>query len=95
VRRQDLSPLDAVPVDVAVSPSLRFAALTVPTGGLSLDALEQALIGFALERHAGNRTHAARFLRLSRSALLYRMRKYGLSVPPRRSDSPNAEDLLP
>ena len=60
------------------------AALAVPTGGLSLDALELALVRFALEHHAGNRTHAARFLRLSRSALLYRMHKYGLCIPAGR-----------
>ena len=55
--------------------------MTVPPEGVDLIAVERALIRFALERHGGNRTHAAEFLGLSRSALLYRMQKYGLAVP--------------
>ena len=55
--------------------------LIVPDAGLDLVAVERALIRFALESHGGNRTHAAEFLGLSRSALLYRMQKYGLAVP--------------
>lgn len=50
----------------------------VPDSGAQVDAVERALIAFALERTRGNRTHAARFLGLSRSALIYRMHKYGL-----------------
>jgi DNA-binding NtrC family response regulator len=60
------------------------AAVVVPATGVNLEALECALIEFALQQTAGNRSRAARFLRLSRSALLYRMHKYGLSVPARR-----------
>ena len=55
--------------------------LIVPDAGLDLVAVERALIRFALERHGGNRTHAAEFLGLSRSALLYRMQKHGLAAP--------------
>jgi len=55
--------------------------LIVPNSGIDLVAVERALIRFALESHGGNRTHAAEFLGLSRSALLYRMQKYGLAVP--------------
>ncbi len=55
--------------------------LIVPGSGFDLVAVERALIRFALESHDGNRTHAAEFLGLSRSALLYRMQKYGLAVP--------------
>lgn len=54
------------------------ATLTVPSNGIDIGAVERALIQFALETHRGNRTHAAAFLGLSRSALLYRMHKYGL-----------------
>ena len=60
------------------------ATLTVPLTGVELIAVERALIRFALDRHAGNRTHAATFLGLSRSALLYRMQKYHLDLTPRR-----------
>ena len=47
--------------------------------GVSLEAVERALIVYALEANAGNRTRAARFLGLTRSALLYRMQKFGLN----------------
>jgi len=50
----------------------------LPPEGVNLDELERHLIGQALERHGGNRTHAARALGLSRQTLLYRMQKHGL-----------------
>ena len=53
-------------------------AVVVPDSGADVVAVERALIEFALERTGGNRTHAARFLGLSRSALIYRMHKHGL-----------------
>lgn len=52
--------------------------VAVPDSGADVDAVERALISFALERTEGNRTRAARFLGLSRSALIYRMHKHGL-----------------
>lgn len=84
--------LDAPTVQVSVSPTLPCASLIVPIDGLSFQALERALIGFALQRYEGNQTRAARFLHLSRSALLYRMRKYRLHVPPVRPDAPGVKD---
>jgi len=60
------------------------ASVTVPPTGVDLVAVERALIQFALDTHGGNRTHAAQFLGLSRSALLYRMQKYNLVQPQRR-----------
>lgn len=60
------------------------ATLTVPLTGVELIAVERALIQFALNLHKGNRTHAAAFLGLSRSALLYRIQKYHLDLTPRR-----------
>jgi DNA-binding NtrC family response regulator len=85
-------PASRATILVIASPSGSTASLSVPIGGLSLQALERAAIAFALERHSGNRTRAARFLHLSRSALLYRMRKYRLDIPPTRSDTPGSKD---
>jgi transcriptional regulator of acetoin/glycerol metabolism len=41
--------------------------------------VERHLIRKALERHAGNVSHAAEALGLSRSALYRRLQKYGLA----------------
>ena len=60
------------------------ATLTVPLTGVELIAVERALIQFALDLHGGNRTHAAAFLGLSRSALLYRIQKYHLDLTSSR-----------
>ena len=69
-----------VAIQRAEDASASAVTLIVPDAGLDLVAVERALIRFALESHGGNRTHAAEFLGLSRSALLYRMQKHGLAV---------------
>jgi two-component system NtrC family response regulator len=52
---------------------------SLPPDGLSLEDLERELISEALAMHGGNQTHAARYLNITRSALIYRMQKRGLS----------------
>jgi len=52
--------------------------LNLPEGGLSLEDLERDLIVKALEKHKGNQTRAAEYLRITRPTLIYRMEKYGL-----------------
>ena len=56
------------------------AIVSVPTSGIDLEAVERALLVFALDATGGNRSRAAQLLRLTRSALLYRLQKYGLTV---------------
>ncbi|QJQ97538.1 sigma-54 dependent transcriptional regulator [Halomonas sp. PGE1] len=51
----------------------------LPSGGLSLEALEVELIRQALARSEGNRTRAARLLGLTRDTLLYRMKKHAIA----------------
>ena len=65
-------------VTVRESSDADVAVVSVPNSGVDLEAVERALIVFALDATGGNRTHAARLLRLTRSALLYRLQKYGL-----------------
>lgn len=60
--------------------------LELPEDGVSLDDVERELLRLALERHDGNQTRAARFLRITRSALIYRMQKHGLTVDPASGD---------
>lgn len=68
--------------------------LRVPNASVSIEALERALIVFALVQTAGNRTHAARLLGLTRSALLYRIRKHGLDHPEPQPGEPTSEETL-
>ena len=50
--------------------------LVLPEAPFSLPALEREIILKALERHAGNRSAAARYLGVPRHVLLYRLSKY-------------------
>jgi len=52
--------------------------LNLPDEGISLEELEKNLISKALEKHKGNQTRAAEYLRITRPTLIYRMEKYGL-----------------
>lgn len=53
--------------------------LHLPPEGLSIENVEREIIRQALEMHSGNQTRAARYLDITRSALIYRMQKYGLA----------------
>jgi len=55
-----------------------FAVPEIPDGGLSLEALERALILQSLEKAKGNKSQAARLLGLTRRTLYSRMEKHGL-----------------
>jgi two-component system NtrC family response regulator len=54
--------------------------LELPPNGISIDEIEREIIRRALEMMDGNQTRAARYLDITRSALIYRMQKYGLSA---------------
>lgn len=58
--------------------------LSLPPEGLSLEEVEREIIRQALLMHGGNQTRAARYLDITRSAVIYRMQKHGLAT--------NAED---
>jgi two-component system response regulator AtoC len=53
-------------------------ALSIPDGGTSLEEIEHALVELALRQSSGNQTQAARLLDISRDALRYKMKKFGL-----------------
>ncbi|MBI3405324.1 MAG: sigma 54-interacting transcriptional regulator, partial [Acidobacteria bacterium] len=63
-------------------------ALHIPEGGTSLEEVERALVEMALQKAGGNQTHAARLLDISRDALRYKMKKFGLMHP---DEEPAAE----
>ncbi len=52
--------------------------LELPDHGISLEGVERELLLRALEKFQWNQSRAARFLDISRSALIYRMEKHGL-----------------
>ena len=52
--------------------------LSIPSGGTSLEEVERALVELALQQANGNQTHAAKLLDISRDALRYKLKKFGL-----------------
>ena len=52
--------------------------LSIPDGGTSLEEVERAMVELALQRAQNNQTRAARLLDISRDALRYKMKKFGL-----------------
>ena len=59
-------------------PAIDMLQLELPPRGLSLESVEKELLVRALEKFNGNQTHAAKYLDISRKALIYRMEKYGI-----------------
>jgi DNA-binding NtrC family response regulator len=62
---------------VTVAPS-GAVQIEFPDQGLSLEAVERALLVAALDKAGGNQSRAARLLGVSRDTLRYRMDKFGL-----------------
>jgi two-component system, NtrC family, response regulator AtoC len=76
-----------LPEELPQSPTLTPALWPeLPEEGISLEAIERELIRRALEKFDGNQTHAARFLDISRRALIYRMEKHGLTSSDSQGD---------
>lgn len=58
--------------------------VNLPPDGYSLEQLEREIVIEALERNDWNQTRAARFLRIPRHTLIYRMEKYAITPPQER-----------
>src|SRR6266568_4227904 len=52
--------------------------LYIPEEGTSLEEVERATVELAMRQANGNQTHAARLLDISRDALRYKLKKFGL-----------------
>jgi two-component system NtrC family response regulator len=65
--------VDAVPNSANV--------INLPDQGYSLEQLEREVVVEALERNTWNQTASAKFLRIPRHTLIYRMEKYGIITP--------------
>jgi transcriptional regulator with PAS, ATPase and Fis domain len=67
-------------VETALAPGKRrLPPLSIPEGGTSLEDVEHALVELALQQSHGNQIRAAKLLNISRDALRYKMKKFGLS----------------
>ena len=62
----------------AQEPRLAHLRMELPDNGLSLEDVERELLLASLMKHDWNQTKAAAYLNISRSALIYRMQKFGL-----------------
>ncbi|HXR33821.1 MAG TPA: sigma-54 dependent transcriptional regulator [Verrucomicrobiae bacterium] len=72
--------LGAPVADAQLAPGKRrLPALSIPEGGTSLEDVEHALVELALHQSHGNQIKAAKLLNISRDALRYKMKKFGLS----------------
>jgi two-component system NtrC family response regulator len=69
----------------AERPALEALQLALPPQGISLEAVEKELILRSLVKFDWNQTQAARYLDISRRALIYRMEKHGLTAPRREN----------
>src|SRR5690349_3264932 len=60
-------------------PKHALPSLSIPEGGTSLEEMERAMVEMALRQSHGNQIKAAKLLDISRDALRYKMKKFGLS----------------
>jgi two-component system response regulator AtoC len=72
----------------AVPGKRRLPPLFIPEGGTSLEDVEHALVELALQQSHGNQIKAAKLLNISRDALRYKMKKFGLSHSEEEEPSP-------
>jgi two-component system NtrC family response regulator len=78
-KRKDRLALEDVPDHVRgalASPSKLL--FHIPDDGINLEEVEKDLLLYSLRKHNWNQTRAAKFLGITRQALIYRMEKYGL-----------------
>ncbi len=82
MRNGDTITLDDLPDKIGARRTLSAtAAINLPDEGYSLEQLEREVVYEALERNGWNQTAAARFLRIPRHTLIYRIEKYGIITP--------------
>jgi DNA-binding NtrC family response regulator len=53
--------------------------LYIPEGGTSLEEVEHSMVELAMSQANGNQTNAAKLLDISRDALRYKLKKFGVA----------------
>jgi DNA-binding NtrC family response regulator len=81
MRNSDIISFDELPDKFRQNRTQGNAIIKLPDEGYPLEQLEREVVVEALERNAWNQTAAARFLRIPRHTLIYRIEKYGIVVP--------------
>jgi DNA-binding NtrC family response regulator len=81
MRNGDSITLDELPPKFRLASAPAGAVVTLPDGGYPLEQLEREVVVAALERNSWNQTAAARFLRIPRHTLVYRIEKYSIKSP--------------
>ncbi|HXY50606.1 MAG TPA: sigma-54 dependent transcriptional regulator [Terriglobales bacterium] len=64
--------------------------LYIPEGGTSLEEVEHSMVELAMRQANGNQTQAARLLDISRDALRYKLKKFGLIHGEEEESTPQA-----
>lgn len=71
--------VDNLPLEIKATKETKNSfSFTLPEGGVVLEQVEAQLINQAMDKSHGNQSKAARLLGLTRSALLYRLKKHTL-----------------
>jgi two-component system NtrC family response regulator len=76
LRRGVLIEADELQLAAGPRPAMENGIPEIPDEGLSLEAVEQGLIRKALAKANGNRSEAARLLKIPRHVLIYRLEKF-------------------
>ena len=84
MRNGDSISLDDLPDKFLENSAPGSVIIKLPDEGYSLEQLEREVVVMALERNAWNQTAAARFLRIPRHTLIYRIEKYNIGMPCNR-----------
>jgi two-component system NtrC family response regulator len=66
---------------IATTGSAANVLIQLPDDGIDLEEVEREILCQALEKHGWNQTRTAQYLNVTRSAMIYRMQKYGLQQP--------------
>ncbi|GAB7027368.1 sigma-54-dependent transcriptional regulator [Geotalea toluenoxydans] len=81
MRNGDMISVDDLPDKLREKRAQGTAVIKLPDEGYPLEQLEREVVVAALERSSWNQTAAARFLRIPRHTLIYRIEKYGITPP--------------
>jgi two-component system, NtrC family, response regulator AtoC len=65
--------------------------IQLPDDGIDLEEVEREILRQALDKHEWNQTRAAQYLNITRSALIYRMQKFGLQRTDAEASNENIQ----